>query len=157
MFILSAPFYNHYLFHIFYLCVAYALFIHLPLYPCAYIMSIYYAYSTFIQTTTLNLWRNINTKHRFVLLQVTVFDTTNMRRQLSSFPCRSPFTTNPKYECKPLMSPGSVRRLHRSNTNQRYLTQKENEFFRTKIKAKLFDARENSSFILSVRCSTGSK
>ena len=98
MFILSAPFYNHYLFHIFYSFVAYSSliyftgFLHLPLYPCAYIMSILYAYSTFFlntlyQTSTLNLWGilnlilniqnfnvkivgyHINTKHRSILLQ----------------------------------------------------------------------------------------
>ena len=73
MFILSTPFHNHYLFHIFYLFVAYlhsfislALFIHL-FYPCAY--------STLILNFNIKLVekpKNINPYFKYIKLNIKI-------------------------------------------------------------------------------------
>ena len=68
MFFLSVPFYTLYSFHIFYSFVVYPSligFFHSLLFPCAYIMPIFYLNLKLnnITNININLWGNLNTKY----------------------------------------------------------------------------------------------
>ena len=64
MFILSAPFYNFYLFHIFthlfHMLYSFLRFIHVSIYYALF--HLYSKLNTLYQTSTLNLWETLNTK-----------------------------------------------------------------------------------------------